>query len=75
MALEDCYILLVAVTELRQTGVKVITGRGLDCGGLTYNAVKKRLVILQQQQRLVSNFQGDGGALTVCLLEPTTSRW
>lgn len=75
MAPEDCYTLLVAVKEVCKSGVKVITGRGLDTGGMTYKATEKRLATLFQRQRLVSSFQGDGGALTVWLLEPTTSRW
>ena len=72
MALEDCYTLLVAVKEVCKSGVKVITGRGLNTGGVTYKATEKRLAILRLRHRLVSHLRSDSGALTVWLLEPTS---
>jgi len=53
--------------------VTVVTGRGLDSGGLTYKAAERRLAALMQQRRLVSKFQGDGGAFIIWLLPIKTT--
>ena len=71
--LQTCYTLLVAVQHVREHRAKAITGQGWGTGGVTYQAAEQRLASLMQQHRLVSRYQGDGGAFTVWLLEPEPS--
>ncbi|KAL0047997.1 hypothetical protein WJX82_005309 [Trebouxia sp. C0006] len=56
--------------EVYKNGVKVVTGKGHDTGGVTYHKTEQRLRKLVDQHRLVKNFHGDGGAFTVRLLAP-----
>jgi len=54
--------------------VKVVTGKGLDTGCVTYHKTEQLLRRLMQRQKLVRNFQGDGGAFTIWLLAPKKSQ-
>lgn len=69
------FVCCVAGKEVRQHGVTVVLGQGLDSGGAMYKAAERRLAVLMEKRKVVKQFQGNAGAFIIWLLPNKTSWW